>query len=240
METNKEVIKNKIFLYLISNKIYQKELLRITKDVADNYSKIVYVSLTKPAEEVVENLRENNIDIKKFLFIDAVAEKVKSSAAGGGEQPIFVSSPKNFNQFNTEISQIIKDLEKFECLIFDSLSTLLIYKDESTVVRFTHDLIIDLMVAHASGDFICLLDDSCVHLAKTITPFTDKVIYVGADGEIREEEEKKIDLKKKEKIQSLVKELKAVEQGYKSKFISEGSYLKTKKRIETTLEKLRK
>ena len=96
------------------------------------------------------------------------------------------------------------------------------------------------MVIHASGDFICLLGDSCAHLAKTITPFVDKISYISEDGEISEEKGKKIDLKKKEKIQSLVKELKAIEQAHASEFISEESYLKTKERIETTLKKLRK
>ena len=143
-------------------------------------------------------------------------------------------------QFDTELIQIIKDLEKFECLIFDSLSTLLIYKDESTVVKFTHNLIIDLIVAHASGDFLCLLDDSCKHLAKTITPFVDKIINISADGEISEEIEKKISLKKKEKIQSLIRELKAIGKASVSGFISKETYLKTKERVEATLKRLRK
>ena len=199
----------------------------------------MYLSLTKPAERVMEILRENNIDIKKFLFIDAATENVKS-ASREANGIIFVSSPKNFEKFDAELNQIVKDLEKFDCIIFDSLSTLLIYKDESTVVKFTYNLIMDLMVIHASGDFICLLDDSCIHLAKTITPFTDKINYISEDGEISEEKEKKIDLKKKEKIQSFIKELKAIEQAHTSEFISEESYLKTKERIETELKKLKK
>ena len=206
--------------------------------MADEYSKIAYISLTKPAEDVIEIFRENKIDTKKFLFIDAVTEKVKSNVSNDGI--IFVSSPKNFKKFDTELNQIIKDLEELECLIFDSLSTLLIYKDESTVVKFTHDLIIDLMVAHASADFICLLGESCSHLAKTITPFVDKISYISEDGEISEEKGKETDLKKKEKIESMIKELKAIEQAHTSGFVSEESYLKTKERIETKLKSLRK
>src|SRR3989338_2267635 len=89
-EKNKKVMKNKIEVFLISNKIYQKELLRITKNVAEQYSKTVYLSLTKPAERVMEILKENNIDIKRFLFIDAVAEKVRSSELGGGRTALFL------------------------------------------------------------------------------------------------------------------------------------------------------
>lgn len=235
---NKKSPENKVIVFLISNKIYQKELLRITKSVANKHSKVVYICLDKPAKRVMGTMRENNIDTKKFLFIEGITEKVKVDITDRGI--IFINSPKNFKKFSKELYQIINDLEKIECLILDSLNTLLIYKDESTVVKFIHALITYLRAAHASGDFICLLNDSCTHLAKTITPFTDKVCIISEDGKISEVREKKASLEKKEKIQSLVKELKAIEQALKSGFLSEKSYLNIKERIETTLKRLRK
>ncbi len=228
---DKEITKNRVVLFLIPNKIYQVELLRITKSVADKWSKILYISLNKPAEKVIETFGENNIDTKKFLFVDAITKGVKPNVSDHGIT--YINSPKNYEQFNIELNQILEK-EKFECLIFDSLSTMLTYQDEKIIIRFAHDLLTRLIVAHASGEVICLLKDINTALVKNISMFADGVV------DMKKEEIRQEDSKNKEKIQKLEKELKSIRQAYAAKFVSERSYLKTKERIEKNLEKLRK
>ena len=234
----------KNIIFLISNKIYSNELLNITRSAADKYAKIVYISLSKPAKRVLETLIENNIDTKKFLFIDAVTEKNETNSSNHGI--VHINPPENFEKFSAELNEIIGNLDNLECLIFDSLSTLLIYQDEITVIKFAHNLITNLAVDHASGQFICLLDDVSRHLVKTITLFADEVRYISEEGELSKEGEiievgeKNIGLKEREKIQKLEKELKAMKEAHASGFMSEESFLRTKDRIESNLKRLRK
>ncbi len=229
----KGIKKNKITIFLIPNKIYQVELLHIAKSVANKWDNIHYVCLNKPAEKVKEILRENKIDIKNFLFIAAV---IKSKVSARDTN--YISSPKNFKKFNSELNQILKK-GKLECLIFDSLSTLLIYQNESTVIKFTHDLTTNLMIAHASGELICLAKDVNSALIKNITMFADEVIDI-SKGEIEQESLEGIGgLNKKEKIQKLEKELKSIRQAHAAELISEQSYLKAKERIGNNIRKLK-
>ena len=229
--SKEEFKKNKVVIFLIPNNQYQIKLLRIAQSAAEIFSRVLYLSLNKPAESIVEILKENNIDTEKFLFVDAVQKDGKPIEY---HNFIFIDSPQNFEKFSGELMDILKK-EKFGCLIFDSLSTLLIYHDDLAVVKFTHDLIVNIKLSNASGEFTCLLEDINSTLVKDISMFADEIINLGGEKtEIKEGE------LKREQIIKLESELKSVEQAYNSKLISEQSYLKTEERVKQKLRKLRK
>ena len=53
-EVKEDIEKNSIVVFLIPNKIYQDRLLRIAKSVASRFDKVLYISLNKPAEKIIE------------------------------------------------------------------------------------------------------------------------------------------------------------------------------------------
>ena len=226
-----EILKNRINLHIISDKSYQSELCDMAKSVAENFDKILYLSLNKPVEKIVEILKENGIDTEKFVFVDAVHNRIGKNIAY--HNLIFINSPKEFQKFNSKLLRAIDD-EKAGCLIFDSLSTMLIYQDESTVTRFAHDLISRLVMNKYNGEITCLSEDVNSSVVKDIAMFVDKVI--GADENSGAKQDKS---NIRQQIEKLEKELMSVKQVYTLKYISEGSYLKTKERLENKLKKLR-
>ena len=113
---NKEIIKNKVIVFLIPNKDYQDMLKSITKSVIDKVGNVLYISLNRPAEKIIEILKGDNIDTKKIFFVDAITKRFKSKVSKRGV--IYISSPKNFDKFKDDLNQILE--EKFGCLIFDS------------------------------------------------------------------------------------------------------------------------
>jgi len=227
----KKIRENKIILFILPNKTYKIELLNINKNIASWFSKVLYISLSKPAESVIETLRKNNIDTKKFLFVDAVTKGVKASISDGGIT--YITPPKNFEKFKAELNQIVEK-EKIQCVIFDSLTTLLLYQDENIVIRFTHDLITKLTVAHTSGEFICVLDNVSDHFIDSIALFADEVVNIN----LEEVGVKQVEPENKEMVIKLSKELSAIRQAHASKFISEQTYLNSKKRVESKLKRL--
>ena len=229
---NKEIIKNKNIIFLIPKETYQVELLNIVKIAADKFNRIVYLSINKPAEKVIEVLKENNIYTEKFLFVDAV--NIQVAATIGYHNIAFINSPENFEKFNQEFNQLV-DKEKFECIIFDSVSTMLIYKNQSTIIKFIHDFIKKISIENASVVFTCLLEDINSALVKDITMFVDKVIEIAKDQEAKGKESGK-----KVMINKLEKELESITKAYESKLISKESYLNTKIRTERRLKNLRK
>ncbi len=230
-EVKEDIEKNSIVVFLIPNKIYQDRLLRIAKSVASRFDKVLYISLNKPAEKIIEILKRENIDARKFLFIDAITKRVKADASDHGI--IFISPPADFDKFSTSLNQIIEK-ERVDGIIFDSLSAMLVYQDESTVIRFMHDFTAKLMVEHEFGGFICLLEDVNSALVKNMTTLADKVIDMGDEkAEIRQEDSEVI-------IAKLEKEISSIKQAYASKLISEQTYLHAKERILDKLRRLRK
>lgn len=227
-----KIEKNKIVVFLIPDKTYQEELLRIAKSAANVFNRTLYLSLNKPAEYFIDMFKQNSINVEKFLFVDAVSKEIKSGISDEGV--IFVDSPKDLGKFDEELSHVLEK-EEFECLIFDSLSTLLIYHDDNATVRFIHDLITRIRMHHAGAEFICLLEDVNSTLVKDISMFADEIVNLGREktkikeGELRQE-----------RIAKLEKELMAIEQAHNSQLISEQSYLNSKERINKNLRKLRK
>jgi len=230
-EVKEDIEKNSIVVFLIPNKIYQDRLLRIAKSVASRFDKVLYISLNKPAEKIIEILKRGNIDTRKFLFIDAITKRIKANASDHGI--IFISPPADSEKFSASLSQIIEK-EKGDGVIFDSLSTMLVYQDTSTIIRFMHDFTAKLMVEHEFGGFICLLEDVNSACVKDMTTLADKVIDMSDEKtEIRQEDSEAI-------IAKLENELNSIKQAYASKLLSEQTYLHAKERILDKLKRLRK
>jgi len=225
---------SKIEVFLIPTKIYQEKLLGIVKNAVQEFKgRLLYISLNKPAEKIIETLQKNGVDAGRLLFIDAVTKDIQAGISGQGI--VYIPSPQNFDQFNAELSQILEK-EKFECFIFDSLSTILLYQPDLAIVKFTHDLITKLIVAHACGKFTCLIEDVNSTLIKDVSMFADGVIDM---SEQRQAAVKTYITKKEEAIAKLENELKAIKEAYALKFMSDESYLKSKGRVESKLESLK-
>lgn len=230
-EVKEGIEKNSIVVFLIPNKIYQDRLLNIAKSVASRFDKVLYISLNKTAEKIIEILKRDDIDTRKFLFIDGITKRVKANASDHGI--VFISPPADFEKFSASLNQIIEK-EKVDGIIFDSLSAMLVYQDESTITRFMHDFTAKLMVEHEFGGFICLLEDANSALVKDMSTLADKVIDMSNEkAEIRQEDSEAI-------IAKLEKELSSIKQAYSSKLLSEQTYLHAKERIVDKLRRLRK
>jgi len=229
-----KIMKSRIEIFIIPNKIYQEKLLEIIKSAVQEFKgKLLYISINKPAEKIIETMKKNDVDSREIFFIDAVSKDIQADISDHGIA--YISSPQNFAQFNADLMQILEK-EKPECLIFDSLSTILLYQPDLVVVRFVHDLIAKLIVAHACGKFTCLLEDINSTLIKDVSMFADNVIDM---GEQKQEAAREFTNKREEAIAKLENELQSIREAYALKFLSEESYLASKQRIGAKLERLK-
>ena len=229
-----KIMKSRIEIFIIPNKIYQEKLLEIIKSAAQEFKgKLLYMEALLPAEKIIETMKKNDVDSREIFFIDAVSKDIQADISDHGIA--YISSPQNFAQFNADLMQILEK-EKPECLIFDSLSTILLYQPDLVVVRFVHDLIAKLIVAHACGKFTCLLEDINSTLIKDVSMFADNVIDM---GEQKQEAAREFTNKREEAIAKLENELQSIREAYALKFLSEESYLASKQRIGAKLERLK-
>ena len=221
-----------IILSLITNDSYNEELTGLVKQLSRHYRNICYITTNTIYKVLVNDLLKNGIDANKFFFIDGIT-KTSAQEPEKVENCIFVDAPNSLTDISLNITRFLS-LNRFDCFIFDSLSTLLIYDKSPTVTKFVHFLIENFRHYNCSAVFTALESDKDSELIKYIGLFVDKIHTTN------KEFKEKISPEKIEKIKKLEKELEALGQGYKAGFISYESYKMGKERIDKEVEKLGK
>ena len=164
---DKYISKNDIVVFLIPNKKYSAALDNIIKTVSKSYKKICYVSLNKPCYTVAKAFSEAKADTKKLFFIDCVSQNARQSK---GINVSYVSSPKALTELNIAINKVL-GIQKTEIIVFDSLSTLLVYQQTQTIIKFVHSIISTLRNKSSKAVFLCLKEDIKTDLIKDISMF---------------------------------------------------------------------
>jgi archaellum biogenesis ATPase FlaH len=158
-----------IILYLVPTKKYASEIGNILSTGGEMFKKICYVSLNKPYTTLIKILNEKSIDTKKFIFVDAVSGKV-----GKQDDVFFVSSPRALTDLGITMSKVLK--KDIDIILFDSLSTLLIYEESSTVIKFSHSIISKSRETDKKCIFISMKEDMKTGMMKDLNMIVDKIV----------------------------------------------------------------
>ncbi len=172
----RDVIENRLVLVLMSENEYFGKLTELITSVEKTGSMICYVCLSKPYKDVMEDLRRRKINTGKFIFIDVLSSHYMAPELT--ENCIFVSSPSNLDDIR---KAVIKAVEERGCstVIFDTISTLLVYQQTHSIVRFTHDLVSEKKHEDLKKMLIIIKDESTQikdieMLTKDLEMFADK------------------------------------------------------------------
>lgn len=133
----------------------------------------IYVSLNKPCLEISDELKKNKININKIYFIDGTSRRILS--AKSLPQCTVISGPEALTELSLTIDTIA-NTKKFDFLIFDSLSTLLIYNKEKTTQKFCQYIINRIKNQKLMGFIISLDDTESIKVISIISQFCDDTI----------------------------------------------------------------
>lgn len=90
---------------------------------------------SNPAELVLKRLENSNIGCSNIFLIDCISKKSRKS-----EHVVYTQNPGALTELSTAISQMLKS-KKISIVIIDSISSLLIYNHDITLVRFLQELV---------------------------------------------------------------------------------------------------
>lgn len=177
MNIIEEITQNKFLLVLLSEKQYMNQLYKIVKSVEKSKKKICYVCLSKTYKDVLDNLKRENIDTKFFFFIDVLSSHYEKPTPK--RNCIFLDSP----DLKSIKEAIANAVEKENCgvLLFDTISTLLIYEGSFSILRFTHSLMIEEKEERVKKVYIVLKkgvvpEEENEKLIKDLGMFADKTL----------------------------------------------------------------
>lgn len=165
---------NRVVVLIIPDEQYTQKLLGITREVVEVSNSALYVSLNRPYQTLAESFSAAGIDASKLSYVDAVTQTA-SKAEDSGDNVKYVSSPGALTELSLTIAKIL-DTKKHDFLLFDSLSTLLVYENEMVVTRFIHSLMSKLRVLNCKGVFTCLKRDVDSVVIKDLNMFADMIL----------------------------------------------------------------
>ena len=166
-------LKEYVALAVVNAGKYKSTNMSIIKNLVDQDTPGVYVSLNLPYNTIKKNFSAKKIDTSKIIFIDAITK----TAGGKIEKKkdcLFIGSPKNLSDISVSMDQAIMAIPtKDKFLFFDSLSTLLLYNDVKVVAKFVHFLSGKMRVWKVKGIIISLRRKEDKDLIDELETFCD-------------------------------------------------------------------
>jgi len=153
---------------------YDEKLVEVAGNISKNYDNILYISIDKPFDKLVDKFKKNKINCDNFHFIDCITHTLKKPEPC--EKCTYVSSPRAFDEVHGAISDVLKKRE-IDIVLIDSPSSLLTYYERMDVLKFIHILMIKLLTANCKGIFP-FPRESGESFKRSVEMFTDKVVYL--------------------------------------------------------------
>lgn len=174
MEIEKEFLSNEKILLVVSGGEYYNEILDNMKQLSGK--SVCYVTLNKTYRALREDFEKNNIDTKDMIIIDAISKTVKPKQELE-KNNYFVSSPGALTELAIAIRKFLD--YGFDYLIFDSLNSLLVYRDASIVKRWVSSIMGNVKESNTRAIFYTLNLMDQQDLIKETSAFADKVVDLG-------------------------------------------------------------
>ena len=169
-----QIHKGDITVVVIPNSVYTKRIVDLIKYFHNNYSATCYVNLNKITKNLLETMKTEKIDSKKFLFVDGITKSVVQNPTDI-ENCFYISSSQALTEMSIVINKVLS-FHKYDGMIFDSISTLLIYNKSDVVSKFIHHLINKIRASNTTTIFTALEADTSSDIMKEIGMFVDNVI----------------------------------------------------------------
>jgi archaellum biogenesis ATPase FlaH len=180
---SKIIEKPDVTLVFISKENYHESLMEMTKTLSQTY-KICYVTLTEPFKSLVEELKKKNAKLSKVFFIDCISVlalqnmgKMINVDSGTIREKgvVYVITPRALDLLMMEINAVITNL-KPDVIIFDSLTTLVLYNDSERVLQRIHNLTPSIKLAGSKMILTCAQEDKDQAFVKDLEMFVDNVV----------------------------------------------------------------
>jgi len=162
-------------MYSIAQEIALKVLVK-NKNMSGSY-----ITFNRPYSTLKKFIEDEGLDVSKLFFIDLITESAGGKVdRSNADRCFYVSSPKNLTELSILIEQAMLRLPRTEnrFVFIDSISTMLIYNDSDTVLRFIHSLTGKMRLLGITGIIFLLEKESDEKFLAQVAQFCDRVITI--------------------------------------------------------------
>jgi len=176
-ELEKRKLATSLLLFLVNAKDYNESNVELVNYLSKEKGLTgVYVTVNKPYKTLQQALQDVGVNTKGIFFIDAVS-KLTSDEPNKSEGCVFIGSPQDLTGISIAITEVVAALPASNrFLIFDSLSTLLIYNPSSSVAKFAHFLTANIRKWGILGILILMGNEKEQGLVNELAQFCDATL----------------------------------------------------------------
>ncbi|MCQ1538756.1 hypothetical protein FTO68_07135 [Methanocalculus taiwanensis] len=127
-----------IYLYISDPARLKQTNLEIVTSLTRKEYACIIVTTNIPSSLLTKLYTKNNIPMDRIHFIDAITKYSLGKVPGDQPNTTFTSNPGNLTELSIAISEALKRRNGDTALIFDSISTLLIYLSSPNISKFIH------------------------------------------------------------------------------------------------------
>lgn len=155
--------------------------IEIIRQLIANKNPVLVITLNQPYATLVNSYAKNGLDVSKICFIDAITTYALGKFPLDAKNCRFVNNPANMTDLGIAITEMLHRYpDKKPCIVFDSISTMLIYIPSITISKFIHYVTSKLKLLNSPGVFLAVEKSLDPLLMTQLVTFVDEVIDSGS------------------------------------------------------------
>ncbi|HNQ28530.1 MAG: hypothetical protein A4E36_00913 [Methanoregulaceae archaeon PtaB.Bin009] len=172
---------DRLFLVLSSAERLKVNNIAIIRTLTGQGYRVVVITSNHPSAVLKRLYEAEGIEMARVSFIDTITKYAMGKVPPGQEDCRFINSPSNLTDLGIAITEVLNTLSgEKACLLFDSISTLLIYIPSTNISKFIHFITSKLRLVDASGIFLAVEKGLDPLLLTQLTTYVDGTIDMDA------------------------------------------------------------
>ena len=134
------------------------------------------ITVNQPFKVLTKIYTKEGIDSSKFYVIDTVTQ-YSGGVCEENPRVNYINNPSNLTDLGIAISEVLKQMpDKKKCIMFDSVSMLLIHIPSATASKFFHFVVNKLKLSDVSGIFLCVEKGLDPVILSQMSSFVDMIV----------------------------------------------------------------
>ncbi|HVP96771.1 DUF7504 family protein [Methanoregula sp.] len=176
----KELELKKIFLILSSPGMIRQRNSEIIREISSLGYHTVVITTNFPYSVLTKMYSQSGIPPENVSFIDAATRGSIGNVKNIPGIVRYVNSPANLTDMGIAVTEVLKEhAGQKVCIMFDSVSTMLIYLSSENISKFIHFVTNKLRLTDVSGIFLAVEKGLDPMLMTQLTTFVDTVVDTG-------------------------------------------------------------
>ena len=135
----------------------------------------IYVTMNLGYDEINDRLKESKVNTSKIYFIDGISSKMTEKPSADNLD--LLQGPSSLTELSLAMTEAA-NTGKFNFILLDSLTTMLIYNDTRTTQRFAHFILSKMRNLGIGGIIFAIDSKEASEIIPSIASFCNKTITI--------------------------------------------------------------